>query len=334
MGRRRNIGFDKIIEERKMLSFFKIFQSSDLSSECMRAFSYSFISRLSRKDFSYKMVIRAQWGKTWHLEISKNPRYYYIERRGWDQFVSDNALGENEFITFTHRGNMVFHVNIYEQNGVEMLTPRKFQTMDSSSGIKKEGESSFKDVKKEEETDESAGRAEFVVRKRKTEESKSSKKKMERKKVKNGVETGESSRRSELKARKKKAEGYNTSKKKKKSKSKSKSKEVLNGVPEFKITIRKSYLKFLAIPKHFVDDHIPNKSKFFTVRHPNGIGSWKVLCLVREIRTIFSGGYSKLAREYPLMVGDKCTFKLIKPFEFVLLTSKKTRDEIDHYMID
>lgn len=98
-----------------------------------RAFSYSFISRLSRKDFSYKMVIRAQWGKTWHLEISKNPRYYYIERRGWDQFVSDNALGENEFITFTHRGNMVFHVNIYEQNGVEMLTPRKFQTMDSSS---------------------------------------------------------------------------------------------------------------------------------------------------------------------------------------------------------
>ncbi|EFH54000.1 predicted protein [Arabidopsis lyrata subsp. lyrata] len=63
-------------------------------------------------------------------------------------------------------------------------------------------------------------------------------------------------------------------------------------------------------------------------------GSWKVLCLVRENQTTFSGGYSKLAREYPLMVGDKCTFKLIKPLEFVLLTSKKTREDIDHYMID
>ncbi|CAE5956277.1 unnamed protein product [Arabidopsis arenosa] len=271
------------------------------------------------------MVIRAHWGKTWHLEISKNPRYYYIEKRGWDQFVSDNALGENEFITFTHRGNMVFHINIYEQNGVEMLTPR---------GIKKEGESSFKDVKKEEETDESAGRAEFIVRKRKTEESKSSKKKMERKKVKNGVETGESSRGSELKARKKKAEGYNTSKKKKrKSKSNSMSKEVLNGVPEFKITICKSHLTLLSIPAHFWDAHMPIKSTFFTVRHPNGIGSWKVLCL-KNRKTIFSRGYPKLAREYPLMVGDKCTFKLIKPFEFVLLTSKKTREDIDHYMID
>ncbi|CAD5323311.1 unnamed protein product [Arabidopsis thaliana] len=285
-----------------MLSFFKIFQRADLSSDCMRALPYSFISKVSEKDFSYKMVIRAQWGKTWDVEVSKNPTYYYIETRGWDLFVSDNALGQNEFITFTHRGNMVFHVNIYEQNGLEMRKPRKFQTMGPSSGIKKEeGENSLIDVKKEEESDESPGRAEFLVRKKKTEDSKSSKKKMTRNKVKK--------------------------------KSKSKSKQVLDGVPEFKITIRKSYLKFLAIPKHFVDDHIPNKSKIFTIRHPNG-GSWKVLCLVREIRTIFSGGYSKLAREFPLMVGDKCTFKLIKPFEFVLLTSKKNREKMDQCMID
>jgi len=84
-----------------------------------------------------------------------------------------------------------------------------------TGGIKKEeGENSLIDVKKEEESDESPGRAEFLVRKKKTEDSKSSKKKMTRNKVKK--------------------------------KSKSKSKQVLDGVPEFKITIRKSYLKFLV----------------------------------------------------------------------------------------
>lgn len=81
------------------------------------------------------MVLEAQWGTSWELEISKNPRFYYMEKRGWDQFVSDNVLGQNEFITFIHKGKMKFNVNIYEQNGVELLVPRKLQTMGSSSKL-------------------------------------------------------------------------------------------------------------------------------------------------------------------------------------------------------
>ncbi|XP_010504892.1 PREDICTED: B3 domain-containing protein At3g17010-like [Camelina sativa] len=328
-----NTGFDRIKEERKNLGFFKIFQSADLSSEHMRAFPYNFMSKISKKDFSYKMVIRAQWGKSWNVEVSKNTRYYYIEKRGWDQFVSDNSLGRNEFITFIHKGKMIFNVHIYEQNCMEILIPRNLLSMGSSSGIKREeGDCSYKDVKKEdEEIDESPGRVEIKIRKKKTEETKTSKKKMLNKKVKNGMERGESSRGVELKGMKKKAEASISSKKNRKSKSKI-NKKVIDGVPEFEITIKKSYLKFLAIPKQFVDDHLPQKSKMFTIRHPNG-KSWKVLCLVREIRTIFSGGYSKLAREFPISVGDKCTFKLIDTFEFVLDIPKKTREEIP-FMID
>ncbi|ESQ48232.1 hypothetical protein EUTSA_v10022138mg [Eutrema salsugineum] len=315
----RNRGFDRIKDERKDLSFFKIFQSADLSSECMRAIPYNFMKGLSNKDFSYKMVIRAQWGSSWEVEVSKNPRFYYIEKPGWNQFVSDLALGDNEFVTFTHKGKMCFNVNIYQQDGKELVMP---PTMAPSSGIKKEqGESSHADVKKEVETGESMGGEELKVRKKKSEESKTYKK-MKSKNVVNSVEIGESSRGVEHKVIKKNAEKAKTSKKREITSCK-----VKNGVPEFTITIRKSYLKFLSIPKRFGEEHIPNESMIFTIHHSKGSGSWRVLCLVREARTVFSSGWSKLAREYPLLVGDKCTLKLIKPTE-LLLISKKARENI------
>ncbi|KAJ4868577.1 B3 domain-containing protein [Raphanus sativus] len=309
-----NRGFGQVKEERKTLSFFKIFQSADLSSESMRAMPYNFMKNVSKKDFHYKMVIRAQWGSSWEVDISKNPSFYYMEKSGWNQFVSDNALGENEFVTFTHKGLMCFNVNIYGKNGKEIVTPRKPQTTTPfSGGIKKEeGESSYRDVKKE---DESTGGVELEEEKKKAAESKTSKKKSKSKKV----EKGESSRGAVPK--KKKAEKEKPSKKKKKIKRK----KVKNGVPEFKITITNSYLKFLAIPKMFEEAYIPDESKVYMIHNSEGKGSWEVHCLVRQTRTIFSSGWSRLAREYPLSVGDRCTFHLVKPTEFVL-TSKKARE--------
>ncbi|XP_013626977.1 PREDICTED: B3 domain-containing protein At3g17010-like [Brassica oleracea var. oleracea] len=293
-----NRGFGRVKDERKNLSFFKIFQSADLFSESMRAMPYNFMKNISKEDFSYKMVIRAQWGSSWEVDISMNPRFYYMEKSGWNQFVTDNALGENEFVTFTHKGLMRFNVNIYGKNGKEIVTPRKPHTTTPFSGIKKE-----EDVKKE---DESMGvGVEIEVQKKKR-----------------AVEVGESSRGAALK--KKKAEKPKPSNKKKK---KMKRKKVKNGVPEFEITITNSYLKFLAIPKKFEEAYIPDESKVYMIHHSEGKGSWEVFCLVRQTRTIFSSGWCRLAREYPLSVGDRCTFHLVKPDEFVL-TTKKAREEI------
>ncbi|RID71703.1 hypothetical protein BRARA_C03627 [Brassica rapa] len=293
-----NRGFGRVKDERKNLSFFKIFQSADLFSESMRAMPYNFMKNISKEDFSYKMVIRAQWGSSWEVDISMNPRFYYMEKSGWNQFVTDNALGENEFVTFTHKGLMRFNVNIYGKNGKEIVTPRKPHTTTPFSGIKKE-----EDVKKEDES--MGGGVEIEVEKKKR-----------------AVEIGESSRGAALK--KKKAEKPKLSKKKKKKIKRNKAK---NGVPEFKITITNSYLKFLAIPKKFEEAYIPDESKVYMIHHSEGKGSWEVLCLVRETRTIFSSGWCRLAREYPLSVGDRCSFHLVKPDEFVL-TTKKAREEI------
>lgn len=99
-----------------------------------RGIPHNFIRSISDKDFSFKMVLNLPWGSSWPVKISCNPNFYYMEKRGWDQFVSDNALGDNEFLTFTHKGNMCFSVNIYQIDCKEMLRLRKSATIASSSG--------------------------------------------------------------------------------------------------------------------------------------------------------------------------------------------------------
>ncbi|XP_020887801.1 B3 domain-containing protein At2g16210 [Arabidopsis lyrata subsp. lyrata] len=116
-------------EERNNESFFKVLQSLDVSSENLK--------------------IRAQWGSSWEVAISKNPRFYYLEKSGWGKFVRDNALGNNEFITFTHKGKMRFTLNIFKQDGKEMMQPPQSSSFlaSSSRGIKTEQR---EDDKKEE----------------------------------------------------------------------------------------------------------------------------------------------------------------------------------------
>ncbi|KAG2256792.1 hypothetical protein Bca52824_076086 [Brassica carinata] len=254
------------------LSFFKILQGEDLSSESMRAFPYDFIRNVPQNDYSSNMVIRTQWGISWEVKVSMNPRFHYMEKRGWNQFVNDNALGDRELVTFTHTGLMCFDVNIYEENGKEVVTPRSPWTMASLSGIKKEvGESRNKDVKKAEEIGESTRVAKF---------------------------------------KSKRSEEGETSKKKKKKKIKTKTKQYM----------------LTLIPRLFTEEHIPSRSKRVTIHHSDGKRSWKVLCLVRETRATFSSGWVKLAREYPLSVGDICTFEFINPTEFHLVVSKNVEE--------
>ncbi|KAJ4868759.1 B3 domain-containing protein [Raphanus sativus] len=292
------------------LSFFKIFQGEDLSAESMRAFPYDFIRNVPQDDFSSNMVIRTQCGLSWEVKVSMNPCFYYMEKRGWNQFVNDNALGDKELVTFTHTGLMCFNVNIYEENGKEVVTPRRRpRTMASLSGIKKEaGKSSNKDVKKAEKTG--------GVKKEVGESSKRD--------VKKAEEIAESTRGDKLKS--KRCEGGETSKKKKK---KMKSNNVEHTVPVFSVTLTASYLKFLLpIPRYFAEEHISNQSKRVTIHHLDGNCSWEVLCLVRKRKATFSSGWATLAREYPLSVGDICAFKLIKPTEFQLLVTGKVVEEI------
>lgn len=76
----------------------------------------------------------------------------------------------------------------------------------------------------------------------------------------------------------------------------------------------------------FVEMHMPKKTKWFKIR-PEGKDSWDVLFLVTDTQSRFSAGWSRLSRELGLVIGDFCTFKLIKPTEMLVKVSRHGDDD-------
>ncbi|VYS67180.1 unnamed protein product [Arabidopsis thaliana] len=300
--------FGQIMEERDNPAFFKILRREDHSTEMMRMIPHHLIRSISDKSSSFKMVLRVPWGRSWQVKISKNPNFHYMEDRGWNQFVNDNGLGENEYLTFTHEANMCFNVTIFEADGTEMLRPRKTITSSSGRNKREERKSIYKDVKKEEEI-ESWSESSHPCHK--TAESTS----------------GRLTQKQELNLRKKEADKTEKSKTSKKKKVETVNNDSEAGtsslIPEFKLTIKKSHLLFLGIPKKFVDMHMPTETTMFKIHHPRGKKSWDVTYVVTDVQSRFSGGWSRLAKELGLVVGDVCTFKLIKPTEMRVKVSKE-----------
>ncbi|KAF8069809.1 hypothetical protein N665_1131s0008 [Sinapis alba] len=264
-----------------------------------RMIPHDIIRSISDNSSSFKMVLKVPWGSSWTVKISKNPSFHYMEDDGWNQFVNDNALGENEYLTFTHEENMRFNVSIYEPDGMERFIPRESATIPSSSGMmnkREQREGVYKHMKKEEIVSSSDSsyhslrkaqgkKQELNLGKKKAEESKKPKKKVDC-----DLEAGTSSL-----------------------------------VPEFSITIKKSHLVFLGVPKAFVEMHMPKKTKWFKI-HPEGKDAWDVLFLVTDVQSRFSAGWSRVSRELGLLLGDVCTFKLIKPTEMLVKVSRHDDD--------
>ena len=99
-----------------------------------REIPQDFLKSISAKEFSFKMVFKLPWGSSWRIDLSKYQSFfYYMEQNGWDQFLSDNGLGDDELLTFTHKGNMCFNVSIYKTDCVEILRPKRSATIASSS---------------------------------------------------------------------------------------------------------------------------------------------------------------------------------------------------------
>ncbi|CAE5983449.1 unnamed protein product [Arabidopsis arenosa] len=227
------------------------------------------------------MKIRAQWGSSWEVAISKNPRFYYLEKSGWGKFVRDNALGNNEFITFTHKGKMKFTVNIFKQDGKEMMQqpPQSSSFLASSSrGIKTEQR---EDDKKEE----------VVVS-------------SELSPTTAAESNGGTSKRN-LNLGKKKARGDSAG-------------ASSSSAAEFTIFIRRSYLRMLPIPTAFDKAHMPKENAMFKIHHPDGKRSWNVTYLA-STTVAFSAGWICLIKEYPIVAGVTCKLTLIKPDKLLLV---------------
>jgi len=118
-----------------VIAYFNSFLTNIFLVVCgKRGIPLNFIKSISEEELSAKMLLKVSWGSSWPIKICRNPSFYFMEKKGWDQFLSDNGLGNDEFLTFTHQGNMCFTVDIYQVDGKELLTPRRSATIASSSG--------------------------------------------------------------------------------------------------------------------------------------------------------------------------------------------------------
>ncbi|CAH8271466.1 unnamed protein product [Arabidopsis lyrata] len=287
----KNRAFGQIMDDAENPGFFKILRPADLSSEIMRGIPLNFIKSISDEEFSHKMVLKVSWGSSWPIKICRNPSFYFMEKKGWDQFLSDNGLGNNEFLTFTHQGNMCFSVDIYQIDGKELLTPRRSATIASSSGRNKreQRKNIYEDVKKEEEI-ESWSESSYP-----------------------GLKAAESTGRRQK---------HVTKKKKKMTMCNDSEDDNVSLVPEFTLTIKKSYLFFLGVPKMFEELHMPREATMFKIHDPEGKRSWDVMYKLAGTQSRFCAGWIRLAKELGLVIGDVCTFTLIKPTEMLVKVSK------------
>ncbi|XP_010513045.1 PREDICTED: B3 domain-containing protein At2g35310-like [Camelina sativa] len=91
---------------------------------------------------------------------------------------------------------------------------------------------------------------------------------------------------------------------------------------EFTIIIKRSYLILMRIPRYVRENLMPEERTIFKIRHPNMKKSWHVVYVVSEAEASFSGGWRRLALEYPLAARDICRFTFLKPEELILSVSK------------
>ncbi|CAN7138309.1 unnamed protein product [Brassica rapa subsp. narinosa] len=130
----RNIAFGRIQEDMNKTSFFKILADEDLSSESMRLIPNEFWRSSECRNLPPKVTLKVAWGSSWPVNLSPFMGCYLMERKGWEKFLNDNHLGDNEFLTFTNEGNNCITVDIFQKNCVEILKPLNT----SSSNVKNE----------------------------------------------------------------------------------------------------------------------------------------------------------------------------------------------------
>ncbi|CAI9104408.1 OLC1v1003072C1 [Oldenlandia corymbosa var. corymbosa] len=65
-----------------------------------------------------RMVLKCESGGPWPVRVVKTGNDVFL-RHGWQEFVQDNSLQENNFLFFTYDGNAELAVQIFEDTGLE-----------------------------------------------------------------------------------------------------------------------------------------------------------------------------------------------------------------------
>ncbi|KAK6916500.1 B3 DNA binding domain [Dillenia turbinata] len=71
-------------------------------------------------DLSENATLTGPLNRSWNVKLRQDENsMFFVE--GWKEFLRDNSLGDNEFLVFRYDGDMHFHVEIYEENGLSRM---------------------------------------------------------------------------------------------------------------------------------------------------------------------------------------------------------------------
>ncbi|EOA22041.1 hypothetical protein CARUB_v10002566mg [Capsella rubella] len=71
--------------------------------------------------FEHRVVFSVRWENSWQLWLERDKDDLFMQEEDWNEFVDDNHLGPNDTLFFRHDDTMDFEVQIFKNNGYEIM---------------------------------------------------------------------------------------------------------------------------------------------------------------------------------------------------------------------
>lgn len=97
------------------------------------------------------IILIGSSGEKWQVSILKKENNMYLQNIGWEKFMKDNSVMNEEFLVFTYNGENRFQVKIFGRNGLERPSFKKEEEVAAEAPTvvkRKRGRPSFKKEEK------------------------------------------------------------------------------------------------------------------------------------------------------------------------------------------
>ncbi|XP_038706128.1 B3 domain-containing protein Os01g0723500-like isoform X2 [Tripterygium wilfordii] len=78
-----------------------------------------FLKHIS-KELCGRATLQVSSGSSWIVEVLETNRGVFLQK-GWQEFLKDNSVGNNEILHFRYDGDMCFYVKIFDRSGCERV---------------------------------------------------------------------------------------------------------------------------------------------------------------------------------------------------------------------
>ncbi|CAI8616683.1 unnamed protein product [Vicia faba] len=96
------------------------------------------------------IILIGSSGEKWQVSILRKENDMYLQNIGWEKFLKENSMMNEEFLFFTYNGENRFQVGIFSRNGLERPSFKKAEVAEEAPTVvkRKRGRPSLKKEEK------------------------------------------------------------------------------------------------------------------------------------------------------------------------------------------